>query len=1010
MCKELEQVVAMPEGTVVAEYEPLEQSRGFQTEADLENEFIQTLVSQGYEYADIHDEAGMVQNLRKQMEALNGVMFSDAEWDRFFHARFDRGAAGDELKRIQEGTTRENFVFDDGHDENLILLDKQDLMHNKMQVIHQYVAAGGDNRYDVSILVNGLPLVHFELKRRGIDIREAYRQISRYKDKSFSRGLYRFVQILVVSNGSFTRYFGDRVRHIGEMREEGFEYTNVWADSRNLPIHDLIDFARTFCSKRTLLSVLTKYCVLDRSRRGDTEINGLKVMRAYQIAACEAVINKIKNEAGMGHFGRHCGGYIWHTTGSGKTLTSFKVAQQACELDCIDKVLFIVDRNDLDSQTAEEYKKFAGGDDDFVSETKNMVKLGQNLKNPNAKIVVTTIQKLDGFVRSHSTHSVYDLRVALIFDECHRSQFGDMHHRITSHFKKHYAFGFTGTPIFEENAVKVTAVMLAHKTGKASSDTIDTTTDGLFGDCLHKYLITDAIRDGTVLKFKLTYLNTASAEDGVMDGEDSGINASLSKTAMNWDRIRSNSAYILDNFDTKTHHKQQNRCNSILACESVEAACRYYHALKEMIDERGLDIKMGIIYTYAPNSEILEGLGVSKEEFLRQAMLDYSKMFGGSYDTANFGEYKNSVSRKMKNVDGMLDLLVVADMFLTGFDSKYINTLWVDKPLEYHSLLQAFSRTNRRYGDAKDCGQIVCFRNLKDAVKDAIAMFASQDVSNILLIRPYGDYYDGYTDENGRYHTGYRQLVERLLKDFDYSHMTRDPVSDNAKRNFVELFGQILVARNILATFDEFKNNEIFTEQQFDDYKALYIGIHNETRTTYERAAGELDGLVFHVDLIEETVMNIDAILLAVQQKCEESGQALDAEFVRVIQRQLDASPQLHSKKLLMDAFLAQVNNGGDSSAEAWVAFVADAFRRDLEAFVAQEKLQDGAEDFIEDAVENGFVQESGTKLDEILPHVSRFGGNRAAVRDRVIDGISKIVEEYNGIISFHEEDTGKNP
>lgn len=1006
--RDYEQIVSTPDGTVLAEYDCKQQCLQYQSEANLEQAFIQKLVSQGYEYLNAKSEPALLENLRKQIQHLNGITFTDAEWDRFFSDRFTDKSRVQKARDIQIGATREVFRFDDGHEANLMLLDKLDLTRNKLQVLNQYEVIGSrKNRYDVTILANGIPMVHIELKRRGLDIQEAYRQISRYEEQSFWAGcrLYEYVQVFMISNGSMTRYYGASTRYdkVNKSRNAGFELTNVWADFRNRPINDLMDVAQTLLATRTLLSVLTRYCVLDSEDK-------LRILRPYQIAACEAVLNRIKNMAGMGKCGARCGGYIWHTMGSGKTLTSFKTAQLASELPEVDKVLFIVDRQDLDSQTVAEYKKFAGSevDDDFVSEVQRMTALDKILSNPAAKIVITTIQKLDRFVKKHKSHPAYNLKVAMIFDECHRSQFGNMHKNISGKFKKYYAFGFTGTPIFEDNAISATATMLARKTSGAMAGIV-TTTEQLFGPRLHSYLITDAIRDGTVVKFKLSYTNTAQADENASDEEVDG--ADFEKTARQWERIEAVSEYILEHFNAKTKHNAGLKFNSILACASVDAACRYYVSLTQMIKEKNLDIRPALIYTYGANDEILEDIGLAKDDFLeKRAMADYNVQFGTAFDLTSFREYKNDISRRMKGPVGvgndqntMIDILIVVDMFLTGFDSARINTLWVDKPLQYHGLLQAFSRTNRRCGKSKSHGEIVCFRNLKPAVDNALSLFTDKDAGGVLLVRTYGEYYNGYTDNEGKTHEGYAVMADKLLTAYSYQHLTRDIIGEAEKAGFVELFGQILVTRNILNTFDEFVGNEIITGTAFDDYKAWYLKIHDEMMTGQGRrgpGGGEtLDGLVFHVDLIEESVMNIDEILMKIQARVAEAG-VIDSDMVSKIQKAVDASVTIRHKSILIKMFIAQVNNGGNASAEAWTAMVEGEYRKAVGDVVAGLNLRGGAERYILGCVHSGTVKTAGDALESIMPPVRRFGGgDRTKIRQDVIEAVQKIVDKFCGIV-----------
>lgn len=1011
MCDNLSQIAQLDDQTVLASYEPGLKSGGYQSEAQMEAGLIKILQAQGYEYVGINTEAGLLTNLRACIEGLNGISFMDAEWDRWLSSRLLYKTKLEKAHIIQDGSTVEAFRFDNGVTKNLYLLDKADLQHNRLQVLNQYGANGGKQRYDVTILINGLPMCHIELKRRGVPVQEAYRQISRYEESSFmsGSGLFEYVQCFVISNGTETRYYGNSLRReLVNRRGAGFDKTSTWADARNRPILDIEDFARTFLTKSTLQNVVYKYSVLDGDGR-------LLMLRPYQIAACEAIVNRAMLSFNNNKYGAGSGGYIWHTTGSGKTLTSFAAAMRLDGSTPADKVFFVVDRNALDSQTKTEYKKFLGdAGADMLGEANRTSDLEKYIADPECKIIITTVQKLDNLAKGKTFGN---LKCAMVFDECHRSQFGDMHARILKSFPKAVTFGFTGTPIFKENAVGITAAMLLKKTsGARGNHAAVNTTEDLFGPRLHSYVITDAIRDGTVLKFKVSYMNTARIEDGVSDDEEAD-GASFEKTAMRPERVGEVCGYIVDKFDQKTHRKQDLKFNSILACYDIEAATRYYKILKGKLAAAGRsDIKIAIIYTYGANDELLEYAQMPKEQFLALAMQDYNRQFGTAFTLEDYKAYNDDISCRMKGRrpgagnmmrDEMLDILVVADMYLTGFDSQYVNTLWVDKPLKHHGLIQAFSRTNRTFGPNKPCGEIICFRNLKSAVDAAIGLFASADgKTGILVCRTYDEYYNGYADDGGKWNDGYAKLVDTLLSKFGYRHMSQDAVGEAEQEAFARLFGQILVSRNLLNTFDEFAGNEILTQRQFDDYKGWYLHLHDTVGVRRPGAGdgdGILDGLEFHVELVNEETVGIDTILERISREAGRDkgpdGPAIDADALSAIQAAVDASVGIRKKKRLLELFLAQVNNGGDASGEAFMALVQQAYDNAVGQVVEGLDLRDGAREFIGRCVGAGRVLESGAGLDAILPPARRFGGGgHGAVREKAIKAIQGIVDEFCGL------------
>ena len=856
-------VASMNESTVVAEYTPeSRRSDSYQSEAELEQEFIRMLTEQSYEYLQIYSESELIENLKYKLEQLNGYGFTDSEWERFFREHIANANEGivEKTRTIQEDYTKV-LKRDDGSTKNIRLIDKGNIHNNRLQVINQYEVLGKvgnaaedtenpanyDNRYDVTILVNGLPLVHIELKRRGVAIREAFNQINRYQRDSFwsGCGLYEYVQIFVISNGTNTKYYSNTTRW-NAIREStsaakkkkktsnSFEFTSFWADANNRILPDLMDFTRTFFAKHTLLNVLTRYCIF-------TSEQMLMVMRPYQITATERILNRIEIANNYKKYGSIAGGgYIWHTTGSGKTLTSFKTARLASLLPYIDKVLFVVDRKDLDYQTMKEYDRFEKG---AANSNTSTAILKKQLEDPNAKIIITTIQKLSHFVSKNKGHEVYDKHVVIIFDECHRSQFGDMHTAIVRNFKKYHLFGFTGTPIFAVNANK-------------SGNPQFRTTEQTFGDQLHTYTIVDAINDKNVLPFHVDYYKTMGMNEEMIDEQVWDINRE--KAYMAPQRIELVTRYILEHFDTKTYRgdktyvfnaltnisevasagrsqveeiKKKQRLsgfNSIFAVASVDMAKLYYTEFKRQIAaDPSKRLRVAIIYSYGANEAETDGildeenpedtsaLDQSSRDFLEQAIQDYNEMFHTNYDTSSdkFQNYYKDVSLRMKNRE--IDLLIVVNMLLTGFDATTLNTLWVDKNLKMHGLIQAFSRTNRILNSIKTFGNIVCFRNLQKRVDDAIALFGDKQAGGIVLLRSFQDYFSGYTDEDGAERPGYENLIQKLTERFPLSEP--QIIGEQNEKDFISLFGAILRLRNILTSFDEFRHCDVLSERDLQD-------------------------------------------------------------------------------------------------------------------------------------------------------------------------------------------------
>lgn len=991
------------DSTVVAEYAAeYRAGKDYQSEAQLEQDFIKRLQGQGYEYISVTDEEGLVLNLRRQLETLNGYTFTDSEWERFFADAIANKNEGivEKTRKIQDDYVQ-ILKRDDNTTKNIILIDKKNIHNNRLQVLNQYETADGvhANRYDVTILVNGLPLVHIELKRRGVAIREAFNQINRYQRESFwaASGLFEYVQIFVISNGTHTKYYSNttRFQHIkessGDTRKSkkktsnSFEFTSYWADGTNKVIADLVDFTKTFFAKHTILNILTRYCVF-------TAEELLLVMRPYQIAATERILNRIEVANNYKKYGGvEGGGYIWHTTGSGKTLTSFKTAQLATALPYIDKVLFVVDRKDLDYQTMREYDRFEKG---AANSNTSTAVLKRQLEDPTAKIIITTIQKLGVFIGKYKNHEIFGKRVVLIFDECHRSQFGDMHQAITKAFKKYHLFGFTGTPIFSVNA------------GTGGSPLLRTT-EQAFGDKLHTYTIVDAINDGNVLPFRIDYVNTIKMPDNIQDAQVRAIDTEKAIAAP--ERIIEVVSYVLEHFDQKTKrqsfysHKGQRVAgfNSIFAAPSIPVACQYYTEFKRQLTESGRNFNIATIYSFSVNEEEPDEefdndkLDKTSREFLESAIADYNEAFATNFDTSSdkFQNYYKDLSLRVKNRE--VDLLIVVNMFLTGFDATTLNTLWVDKNLKHHGLIQAFSRTNRILNSVKTFGNIICFRNLKKATDDAIALFGDREAGGIVLLKTYDDYYSGY-EQDGKRKAGYKELIERLLAEYPLGIAI---LGETAKKAFIALFGAILRLRNILTAFDDFAGNEILSERDFQDYQSLYIDLYQEFRPKDDGDKENInDDIVFEIELIKQIEVNIDYILMLVA-KYHDSN-CTDKEILAAIDKAVNSSIELRSKKELIKGFIARVNTSTQVD-DDWRKFVQEQKETDLAELIADEKLkEDETRRFIDNSFRDGTLKTTGTDIDKILPPVSRFGGgNRQEKKQGVIAKLLGFFEKYLGLV-----------
>jgi type I restriction enzyme, R subunit len=1000
-------VAESTQSTVVAEYIPdVKRVSNYQSEAELERSFIEQLKTQAYEYVSITSEEDLVINLRKQLEKINGFSFSDTEWERFFV-----GEIANPNQSIEEktGTIQEDYIknltCDDGSIKNIYLIKKDNVHDNILQVINQYEVEDGQraNRYDVTVLVNGLPLVHIELKRRGVAIQEAFNQINRYQRESFwaSSGLFEYVQLFVISNGTHTKYYSNTTRsqHVKENNEgsvkkgkrtsNSFEFTSWWADATNKPIIDLMDFAKTFFAKHTILNILTKYCVFTTDKL-------LLVMRPYQIVATEKILSRIEVSTNYEKLGTvEAGGYVWHTTGSGKTLTSFKTAQLVSKLSYVDKVLFVVDRKDLDYQTMREYDKFEKG---AANSNTSTAILKKQLEDTNSRIIVTTIQKLDRFINKNSDHTIFDGHVVIIFDECHRSQFGDMHTAITKSFKNYHLFGFTGTPIFAANA-------------SSGSHPDLKTTEQAFGEKLHTYTIVDAISDRNVLPFKVDYVSTVREAENIEDKKVSDIDREAVLAAP--ERLENIVRYIREHFDQKTKrnifYKIKDRrlagFNSIFAVSSIDVAKKYYLEFKRQLSDEPSDkrLKIATIFSFGVNDEDLDGmidenpedvngLDVSSRDFLESAIADYNKMFGTSYDTSSdkFQNYYKDVSERVKKRE--IDILIVVNMFLTGFDATTLNTLWIDKNLRLHGLLQAYSRTNRILNSVKTFGNIVCFRNLENATNESISLFGDKEASGIVLLKAYNDYYNGYKDGDKQVR-GYKSLIDELLERFPVNERI---VGEQNQKDFIKLYSAILRVRNILVTFDEFAGNEILTDRDVQDYHSIYIDLYNEFRKGIENEKENInDDIIFEMELIKQVEINIDYVLGLIKKYHEDHVK--NRELLVDINKAIDSSVELRNKKDLINQFIISLDVHAVID-EDWHKFVEEKKIEELEIIIKNEDLDhDATYTFINNAFRDGSVAATGTAISKVLPPVSRFSptGERTQKRESVLKKLTGFFERF---------------
>ncbi len=988
-------IAEMNNGIILAKYESKKSNiSSYQKESELEEWLISNLELQGYERIYVSDDKELYDNLKAQLEKLNKVTFTNSEWNRFLLEYLNCPNDGliEKTRKVQEDYIYD-FRFDNGLLKNIKIIDKKDISSNHMQVVSQ--VRQGRNRYDVTILVNGLPLVHIELKSRGKRIYEAFNQIHRYMNETLNTkdSLYKYVQIFVISNGTYTKYFANTTAK----DKSNYEFTIDWADAKNNVITDLEDFTKTFFEKRILLEVLTKYCVFDSN-------NNLIIMRPYQIAATERILWKITSSYQNRKYGTiDAGGYIWHTTGSGKTLTSFKTARLATSLDFIDKVFFVVDRKDLDYQTMKEYQRFQK---DSVNGSKNTRELKKNIEKNDSRIVVTTIQKLNEFIKSNPKHEIYDKHCVLIFDECHRSQFGEAQRNIRKRFKKYYQFGFTGTPIFKENS-----------TGIA-------TTADVFGQRLHSYVITDAIRDGKVLKFKVDYNNLLyeykKAEENAieLEGEDS-------KLLLHENRIEKIVEYILENYDKKTHRnenlnieqKREKGFNAMFAVESIQMAKQYYIQFKKSQENIPEEERLRVftIFSYAQNEEQdvvgnvedesldIDELDKTSKQFIEHVIQDYDKTFETNFasDGIDFQNYYRDVSRRVKNKD--IDLLIVVGMFLTGFDAPTLNTLFVDKNLRYHGLIQAYSRTNRILSKVKPFGNIVCFRDLEKATDEAIRKFGDENSADIILEKSFKEYMDGYYDLNGNFKEGYIGICSKILVNFE------DPTkiqTEEQKAQFVKIFGKLLTIINILKNFDEFENaDKIISERQLQDYKSTYLKIKDE----WQREEPEDDeennisysDVEFYIDYLKTDDINLDYILRLILEKKQEGKESKDIE--EEITRVASSSIETRSKKELLLKYiqnhdLEQFENVEDIL-ESFYAYAKIEREKKIDEVVSENNLnEDKARYYIKRSLSKGYATDEGMDLDNCITGVSRLGGAREKKKNGFLKKVRKIVEEFVGI------------
>ncbi|HEC1746017.1 TPA: type I restriction endonuclease subunit R [Campylobacter lari] len=975
--------------TIVTEYKfTPKEPKAYQNEEDLEKFLIKELELQGYEKLELNNILELENNFKLQLERLNNIIFSQEEWQKFYKKNIANKKLNfeDKTKMLQNDSFTLTLEKDDGSKKNIILIDRINPINNHLQVVSQLKNESGKfkNRYDVSILVNGLPLVHIELKKRGVNLKEAFNQIKRYQKESFLQGnaLYEFVQIFIISNGTLTKYYSNTNQHkVKKSLNDNYAFCMSFSDAKNNIIEDLEDFTKTFLAKRNLLNILTKYCVFNAD-------NELLIMRAYQIAASERIINKIKIAHKYKYYGNiEAGGFIWHSTGSGKTLTSFKTAILATKLDFIKKVLFIVDRKDLDYQTQKEYDKFEKG---AANATKNTDELKRRIESvkEDEKIIITTIQKLSKFVQKYENSRIFDSEIVFIFDECHRSQFGKMHEQIIKKFKKYYVFGFTGTPIFEENAGKNYFV-------NDNKNLELKTTQSTFGDCLHSYTILNAIKDKNVLPFKVSYHSTMKQIESDLDKKISTIDRESS--LLNDERIEKITSYILENFNR--HTKRQSAYmlknqrvqgfNAIFATASVDFAKKYYEEFSKQLKQNNSNLKVGVIYSYEQNEDLDEFINdtQSAKEFLSKAIKDYNSYFKSDFSLEKFDNYYKDVSQKLK--DKELDLLIVVNMFLTGFDSKTINTLYVDKNLKYHGLLQAFSRTNRILNEQKNCGNIVCFRDLENSTNKSLQMFGDEKASSIVLLENFAFYFEKYV-----------VLIDELKQKFDLLNFPL--YSEKEQKEFIKIFNEVLKLENILSLFDEFKNPLNIRDKQ--DYQSHYLELYATLKQKTEKENIN-DDLIFEIELIKQNEINVDFILFLLEEYYKTNQEKIKESILKTT----ISNPSLRDKKELIEEFLSEIDNNKNSDYKSlFENFMQRKKEQELNQLIKDENLNEKlTKEYLDDAFELNFFQDKGERIGRLLPAINPFApkseGNDEK-RENIINKLKTFFDKFMVFLKVDDE------
>lgn len=989
-------VAELTDGIILSEYQSkfdFSLRDGYQSEAELEEQLVRDLVNQGYQRLKFKGNVELLDNLKIQIEKLNKTKFEDTEWERILSEYLNPASATktEMAEKIHENNIYD-FIFDDGHIENIKIIDKTDIYNNIVQVTNQF-GNNAKNRYDVTILVNGLPLVHIELKRRGVSLEEAFNQIHRYGRESFNDdySLFKFVQVFVISNGTYTRYFSNTTSR----EKNNYDYTCEWADAKNNPIKDLKDFTATFFEKRTLLEVLTKYCVFTVNKE-------LLIMRPYQIAATERILWKVESSHNSKKWGtREAGGYIWHTTGSGKTLTSFKTARLATNISYVDKVFFIVDRKDLDYQTMREYQNFQKNSVNGSDNTKALTKAIESNDN---KIIVTTIQKLSNFIKSNPNHEIYNKHCVMIFDECHRSQFGNYQESIKEKFKKNYQFGFTGTPIFKENTARA-----------------DMTTDMVFGAMLHSYVITHAIRDEKVLKFKVDYINTLAKYK-----KDESTNNLDSELLHHEDRIAAVTKHILSVFNEKTrrgkhytHNKKNiNGFNAMFAVDKIDTAMMYYEefAKQQSVLEEKDRLTIATIFSSSPNEEsnyigeikdedfTPSNLVSSKRDFLEKSINDYNEKFKTNFsiEGQEFNNYYKDLSLRVKERE--VDLIIVVGMFLTGFDAPTLNTLFVDKNLQYHGLIQAFSRTNRILNKVKPYGNIVCYRDLNEKVNEAIGLFADESGEKIILEKSYDEYMDGFEDlVTGQNIIGFNQISREL---YDKFSLPANIILETDKIEFCKLFGQFLKLENKLKNYDEFQRmtekQKIIPTSLKQDMQSAYVTIRDEFKKKKEESYKDdiYDQIEFQIELLRTDEINLEFILELILKKSKQSNslESILEEVTRTIRSNIDLREKENLILEYLKDFEIEKFDSVEELIESFYSYASDKKIESINKLINDERLKDNASTFIEKSISKGNVSNVGTELNEILPPLSRRAGAKEKKKKEVLEKIDKIIKEYQGI------------